>query len=311
MSLRYAVLLGVIALSSFARGQSLIVPAYYAVTGAPFSATVKAEWDGSLRGGPGESISRVWRDDAGRQRFERVVGNRVRVTIYDPVKGQMIMLDPEARTATVTTMAHVGQAVALDLRAGLERTCHAGPGWEDLGKQTIAGLETCGQKKDDRELWLSTAYRMPLMSVTSDAGHGVVTESVVAMLAGQPDERLFEVPEGYKVNGSRSKSVLGNVAASASPGGGVYTAPVVVDLPKARYTAAALRLHKSGSVVISLRVLRDGSTSDVRVVRGLGYGLDENAIEAGKLYKFKPATRDGMPVEAELNFRVTFSTNEP
>jgi periplasmic protein TonB len=45
-----------------------------------------------------------------------------------------------------------------------------------------------------------------------------------------------------------------------------------------------------------------------RVVRGLGLGLDENAIEAVSQWQFKPGTRDGQPVKVaatiEVNYRL-------
>ena len=54
---------------------TLIPPAYYALTGAPFTATVKAEWDGTLSSRPGESYSLIYRDGFGRQRYETALGD--------------------------------------------------------------------------------------------------------------------------------------------------------------------------------------------------------------------------------------------
>jgi protein TonB len=44
----------------------------------------------------------------------------------------------------------------------------------------------------------------------------------------------------------------------------------------------------------------------VQVLRGIGMGLDEKAVEAVKQYRFKPATEGGEPVPVELNIEVNF-----
>jgi len=45
---------------------------------------------------------------------------------------------------------------------------------------------------------------------------------------------------------------------------------------------------------------------DVRIVRKLGYGLDEQAVEAVRKYRFEPAMHDGKPVPVEVNIQVAF-----
>jgi periplasmic protein TonB len=51
---------------------------------------------------------------------------------------------------------------------------------------------------------------------------------------------------------------------------------------------------------------KNGNPSDVKVVRGIGHGLDEKAVEAVRQYKFKPATKDGDPVMVDLYINVNF-----
>jgi len=50
----------------------------------------------------------------------------------------------------------------------------------------------------------------------------------------------------------------------------------------------------------------DGRPRNIRVVRGLGMGLDEKAVEAVRQYKFKPGTLNGKPVKVDLYVDVNF-----
>jgi protein TonB len=50
----------------------------------------------------------------------------------------------------------------------------------------------------------------------------------------------------------------------------------------------------------------DGHTHQIRVIRTLGLGLDEKAIEAVKEWRFEPARRNGQPVAVEINVEVSF-----
>jgi TonB family protein len=49
-----------------------------------------------------------------------------------------------------------------------------------------------------------------------------------------------------------------------------------------------------------------GMPQNVHVVRGVGYGLDKNAVESVKKYRFKPAMMEGKPVAVYLNVEVNF-----
>jgi len=58
--------------------------------------------------------------------------------------------------------------------------------------------------------------------------------------------------------------------------------------------------------IVTVEVSETGVPKDVRVVRGLGFGLDEKAAAAVWRYKFIPATKHGKPVAAGRNIMVDF-----
>lgn len=86
------------------------------------------------------------------------------------------------------------------------------------------------------------------------------------------------------------------------------TAPTVIHKTDPAYTDEALAAGIQGTVILQLVIGADGIASDINVVRGLGYGLDEKAVACLQAWRFKPATLFGEPVEArasvEINFRL-------
>jgi TonB family protein len=59
-------------------------------------------------------------------------------------------------------------------------------------------------------------------------------------------------------------------------------------------------------VVLEIVVRRDGTVGDVKVVQGLGGGLDRRAIDAVRQWRFSPARRLGTPVDVVVEVAVEF-----
>ncbi|MBV8630951.1 MAG: energy transducer TonB [Silvibacterium sp.] len=89
------------------------------------------------------------------------------------------------------------------------------------------------------------------------------------------------------------------------PGGGV-SAPQVIYSVDPEFSDEARRAKYQGICVVSVIVDAQGNPRNVRVVRPLGMGLDEKAVEAVRQYKFKPAYYQGHPVPVEVNIEVNF-----
>ena len=89
------------------------------------------------------------------------------------------------------------------------------------------------------------------------------------------------------------------------PGSGI-TAPAILREVKPDYTEDARRRGLSGDVVLEIVVKSDGSVGTVRVVQGLGAGLDQRAIDAVRQWRFSPARRLGTPVDVLVEVAVEF-----
>jgi protein TonB len=80
--------------------------------------------------------------------------------------------------------------------------------------------------------------------------------------------------------------------------------PINPSLPA--FTAAARQAGVQGKVILELTVNETGEVTDARVVKGLGYGLDEAALAAAKKYRFAPATQAGRPVAFKFVLAMRF-----
>ena len=86
----------------------------------------------------------------------------------------------------------------------------------------------------------------------------------------------------------------------------VTTALVILSKQPPQYTAEARQLHIEGDVELEVRFEATGQVEVLRVVNGLGHGLDEQARLAATHIRFKPATKDGHPVDQVSVIHVTF-----
>jgi TonB family protein len=82
--------------------------------------------------------------------------------------------------------------------------------------------------------------------------------------------------------------------------------PVLIQKVEPEYTVKARRANISGKTLLIIVVDVDGVPKDIKVVSPLGGGLDLRAVEAVKLWRFKPGMRDGVPVAVKAQVEVMF-----
>ena len=88
--------------------------------------------------------------------------------------------------------------------------------------------------------------------------------------------------------------------------GGNVSAPIPIYKPEPAYSEEARKAKYQGTVVLWIVVDAQGNVADCRVVKPLGLGLDEKALEGVKVWKFKPAMRNGTPVPVRVIVEVSF-----
>jgi TonB family protein len=92
---------------------------------------------------------------------------------------------------------------------------------------------------------------------------------------------------------------------------GKLAAPVPVRKVDPKYPQLAIKQHIDGEVILYAIIRKDGHVDSIQVVRSVDPELDHNAMEALSRWEFRPATREGQPVELEAVIHIPFHFNPP
>jgi TonB family protein len=148
---------------------------------------------------------------------------------------------------------------------------------------------------------------------TVSLGSGAPNGSVNGTDRGRPVQGVkLGVLGGQGTTNNHSLStvnIAGMAPAAAAPVRTIVapTTPVtVIYTPHPAYTSAATAKGINGTVDVEVIFRANGSVQVLRVVRGLGYGLDQNALLAAASIRFKPAMQNGQPVDQHSIVHIQF-----
>jgi TonB family protein len=117
---------------------------------------------------------------------------------------------------------------------------------------------------------------------------------------------------------STSPGSMGKVASTGIPGmatvaaapkmvaSPVFTNLEVLSKPPVQYTPEAKQFKVQGDVILRVTFTSTGQVVVQNIVHGLGHGLDEEARRVAQQIRFRPATRNGQPVDMTTNIVITF-----
>jgi TonB family protein len=118
--------------------------------------------------------------------------------------------------------------------------------------------------------------------------------------------RANDAPEAVQQSGFGSV-VAGKAAKTQTTAPAAAVTPVVIlSKPDPVYPPQARRLRIEGEVILSVLFGSSGNLRVLKVVQGLGHGMDEAAEEAAERIRFKPAERDGRPVDSTALVHIIF-----
>jgi TonB family protein len=121
---------------------------------------------------------------------------------------------------------------------------------------------------------------------------------------------------GGSGQGSENGSITGPGHSSGYGGGrgtrmgegkGRYMPPIAWAQPMPPYTEEARNARIDGTIILQAIIRKDGTVDSLKVLRGLGFGLDESAANTvANKWRFRPGTFKGTPVDATVNINVSF-----
>ncbi len=152
----------------------------------------------------------------------------------------------------------------------------------------------------------ATQIAPPTIQPAAASREMVITQraAVLEGLRQEMEEMQARLAELATMRAARQSVRIGN--------GGVIpnaamTPPSLIESTAPLYTSGAWDQGIEGIVTLEIRVDSNGNIEVLRVIKGLGYGLDENAIAAVRQWKFTPARRNGVPVEVISQVDVQFN----
>ena len=119
-------------------------------------------------------------------------------------------------------------------------------------------------------------------------------------------ERFSGAQGAAQVGGFDTQLVGANAPKRLVDNGPVTTPVNITYKPSPTYTQEARNLQLQGEVLLEVVFAANGQLHVNRVVRGLGHGLDEAAVSAANKIQFKPALREGSPIDSTAVVHVVF-----
>lgn len=232
-----------------------------------------------------------------------------RPKIYDPVfKTPVLSKVAMRRVEPAPTISHVlpdpkismGSSAVPKLRVPVQTGGFGDPN----------GVKDNGKRDRNPNIALLGAFDMPAGAGVGNGTGG--THGARGTIASAGFGNGVAVASGGGPRGSVEQGVFASEQAAAAPrirrtSVEDNTKPVVIlSVPRPVYTAEGRANKVQGVVLLQVVFTASGEVRVERVVKGLGYGLDQAAEDAAHQIQYRPATRDGRPVDFSAIARIVF-----
>jgi TonB family protein len=151
--------------------------------------------------------------------------------------------------------------------------------------------------QQQRELPKPKSKKVPIPDPTPDEPEPIRLVEEIETVDVPETDVIFDIPEGPPPADEPEGPIMV---------GGDVLAPEKINAPPPQYTEIARKARIQGVVIVQAIIDKEGSVTNVKVLKGLPMGLDQAAVDAIKKWKFKPATLNGKPVAVYYNLTVNF-----
>jgi TonB family protein len=184
--------------------------------------------------------------------------------------------------------------------------------------KNLSGLSVNPQPKIDSPTSHKLVSRIDTRARIADAPERTGPPNFAALAPGAKPEQVFGAKKMYTmlVNMPNLNSATGSWILNFSELRSSSSAPHVTSADLSgpspikksdpRYPPTLINQHVEGEVVLYAVIRADGSVDSVELVRGLDEQLDANAMEALSQWKFRPASRQGTPIDLEAIVHIPF-----
>lgn len=172
---------------------------------------------------------------------------------------------------------------------------------QDLKQQKVYVVQQVRFKppppKQQRDIPKPKTKKMPIPDPTPDEPEPIRLPEDIEPEIDIPDsDIIFGIPEGPPAAEPEGPIRVG----------GDVRPPEKIQAPSPQYTEIARKARIQGVVIVEAIIDKEGSVTNVKILKGLPMGLDTAAADAVKKWKFKPATLNGKPVAVIYNLTVNF-----
>ncbi|MBZ5695033.1 MAG: energy transducer TonB [Acidobacteriia bacterium] len=151
---------------------------------------------------------------------------------------------------------------------------------------------------------IELVVKLESRSIRCDSAQGGNRDGVIL-----PDEIKLDVHDlpAPKTTEYSASQEYGPDSGVPNAGARGYRVPMCLYCPPAEYSSEAMAAKVQGVVVLMATITADGDVTDIRITKGLGYGLDEEAVDAVQRWRFRPALGpDGKPAAVRQAIQVSF-----
>jgi len=160
-------------------------------------------------------------------------------------------------------------------------------------KSLTIGVQRCGD--NDAVLFAALAK----VFIAPDEDFGALVSDADRKYVTAWRQQLVKGPQMTRVDSGAGVAGAYRVGSGAS-------APRLLQKRDPHYSEEARHAHLQGTVLLSVVVGTDSAAHNIKVLRSLGRGLDEEAIAAVKQWRFQPGMKDGIPVPVEVAIEINF-----
>ncbi len=127
-----------------------------------------------------------------------------------------------------------------------------------------------------------------------------ITGALEKVFLNRADDLISLIPDAWRATGfiPATKEFF-----QIKPG---ITQPKAIYSPDPEYSEPARKAKIQGNLILWLAIDEQGNPVQIKIVQCLGWGLDDQAVNAASKWKFVPAQKDGQPVPAQIEMSVEF-----